>query len=114
MEDLVVDRLEAGGWQVLVVRGPLDVATAPAFRQTLQEAQYGGGHRVAVDLTTCEFLDSFGLGVLLGGSKRARTHDGGFAVIAPADGRIRHVLEVTGLDGLLTVLADRSGLVTAH
>ncbi len=93
--DIVVD--ERAGWSVLELVGQLDVATAPELRQALQEAQYGGGARVVVDLTRVEFLDSFGLGVLVGGLKRARLQGGRF-VLAGAGPRVQRIFEVTGLD----------------
>jgi anti-sigma B factor antagonist len=103
MEPLQVDRHDRGDRTVLVLVGALDVATAPGFRQTLQEAQYGGGREVVLDLAGLEFLDSFGLGVIIGGLKRARTHGGSLSLEVPAASRVRHVFEVTGLDALLGV-----------
>lgn len=109
MERLDVRVRELSDWTLLEVAGPLDVATAPAFRQALLEAQYGRGARVAVDLSGLEFLDSFGLGVLVGGAKRARLHAGELLLVAPPS-RIRRVLEVSGVDRLLTVVADLDAL----
>ena len=103
MELLSLDSHERAGWKVITATGQLDVATAPAFRQTLLEAQYGGGTQVALDFSGLEFLDSFGLGVVVGGVKRARTHEGELAVVCPP-GRIRHVFELTGVDQLLRLV----------
>jgi anti-sigma B factor antagonist len=50
-----------------------------------------------------EFLDSFGLGVLLGALRRARTHDGDL-VLACSRQRLLHLLEVTRLRDILTVV----------
>lgn len=105
MELLSVETREHEGWTILAATGQLDVATAPGFRQDLLEAQYGGGVRVALDLTGVEFLDSFGLGVIVGAMKRARAHDGGLVVVCPP-GRIRHVFEITGVDRILRVVDD--------
>jgi anti-sigma B factor antagonist len=109
VELLSVSSYERSGWTVIAASGQLDVATAPGFRQTLLEAQYGGGARVALDLSELEFLDSFGLGVVVGGVKRARVHDGELAVVCPA-GRIRHVFEVTGVERLLPLVDHLAAL----
>jgi anti-sigma B factor antagonist len=96
---------EDRGWTVVTARGQLDVATAPRFRQVLSEAQYGGSTRLVVDLDGVEFLDSFGLGVLVGALRRARTHDGE-CVLACSRERILHLLEVTRLREVFEVVDD--------
>lgn len=111
MAPLRTEAREEGGWSVLELVGQLDVATAPGFRQTLQEAQYGRGRRIVLDLSGLEFIDSFGLGVVVGGLKRARAH-GGELVVAAGDGRVRHVFEVTGLDAVVRI-TDRVADVTS-
>jgi len=103
VELLSLDSHDQAGWTVITAVGQLDVATAPTFRQTLLEAQYGGGTKVALEFSGLEFLDSFGLGVVVGGVKRARTHEGELAVVCPP-GRIRHVFELTGVDRLLRLV----------
>ena len=100
---LHVERLEQDGWIVLLVRGQLDVATAPQFRQSLVEAQYGGGRRVAVDLEGVEFIDSMGLGVLVGALKRARADEGRLVLVTGRERTLR-LLELTGLDRVLEVV----------
>lgn len=107
MELLQVDVADRDGWRVLTARGQLDVATAPDFRQTLLEAQYGGESRVVVDLEQIEFIDSMGLGVLIGGVKRARTH-GGRLVLVCSRPRTLRLLELTGLDRVFDVVAEPS------
>lgn len=106
--EVQVDEREA--WTVVTLAGQLDVATAPSFRQSLQEAQYVGAQRVVLDLVGLEFLDSFGLGVLVGGLRRARLH-GGRLVLAGPNERIREILEVTGLDGAFQLAATVGDVV---
>lgn len=96
---------EDRGWTVVVLTGQLDVATAPEVRQVLMEAQYGGSTRLLVDLEGVEFLDSFGLGVLVGAVRRARTHDGE-VVLACSRPRLRRLLTVTRLEEIVEVVDD--------
>ena len=111
MELLTVERRDEGRWAVLRLVGQLDVATAPRLRQALQEAQYGGARHVVLDVGALQFLDSFGLGVLVGGLRRARLNGAQFAV-AGAGPRIRDIFTVTGLDAAFRLVAE-VGEVTA-
>ena len=49
-----------------------------------------------VDLDGVEFLDSTGLGVLVGALKRVRTNNGELALVC-SESRILKVFEITGL-----------------
>ena len=105
MDLLQVHVTDHSGWRVVRATGQLDVATAPKFRQTLVQAQYGGETHVVVDLNGIEFMDSMGLGVVVGGLKRARTHQCQF-VVACSNERILRLLELTGLAHVLRVVPD--------
>jgi anti-sigma B factor antagonist len=110
MDLLRVDVTDRDGWRIVTATGQLDVATAPEFRQTLVGAQYGGETHVVVDLNGVEFIDSMGLGVLVGGLKRARTHQCQF-VVACSRERILRLFELTGLDEVLRVVPDADAAV---
>ena len=79
--DLGLDVAEQGNWAVLAVSGEVDVATAPRLRERLVALVAEGHHRIVVDLDGVDFLDSTGLGVLVGALKRVRTHDGDLALV---------------------------------
>jgi anti-sigma B factor antagonist len=103
---------DEAGWRVVTATGQLDVATAPTFRQTLVEAQYGGETRVLLDLEGIEFIDSMGLGVLLGALKRARAHQGQLVVACGRERTLR-LFELTGLDQVLRVVAEPGAILDA-
>lgn len=86
--------------QVVRPRGELDLATAPAFRQSLVDAIDSGAVRVVVDMSEVTFIDSTGLGVLVGAIKRARA-SGAELVALSAAPSIRKVFEITGIDHVL-------------
>ena len=85
------------GWCLARVAGELDVATAPRLREQLLAAISTHGPQVVLDLTDVGFLDSTGLGVIVGVLKRARTLGGDLRLVCPAP-HIRRVFEITALD----------------
>jgi anti-sigma B factor antagonist len=101
------------------LRGSLDVSTAPSLRAALIEAAEEGKHDIIVDLSHLEFLDSTGLGALIGAHKRALENDGRVRLIVN-EGPISRLLTITGLMRVLAVygsfdaaLNDRDRLVAA-
>ena len=87
---------------VVAVRGEVDIATAPKLREKLVELASQGAQQVVVDLDGVEFLDSTGLGVLIGGMKRLRGLDGDLTLVCTQP-RILKVFEITGLNRAFTI-----------
>ena len=94
--DLGLDVKERNGWAVLSVQGEVDVYTAPQFREQLIQLVDQGQRSILVDLEGVEFLDSTGLGVLVGGLKRVRSHDGSLHLVCTQE-KILKVFRITGL-----------------
>ena len=105
MELLRTDMVERDGCTLVTVSGQLDVATAPALHQRLEEAQLDRLTSVVLDLDGLEFVDDLGLGVLLAAVKRARQSDGRLLVVASRP-RILELFHLTGLDRVLDLAAD--------
>ena len=102
---------------VYKLKGSLDFETAPSLRAALIEAADEGKHDIVVELTHLEFLDSSGLGALIGAHKRALEHGGRVRLII-SPGPIERLLTITGLMNVLAVypsidaaLEDRDRLV---
>ena len=110
--DLRLEVTERDGWAVLAVGGEVDVATAPRLREQLIGLVNQGSHRIVVDLTAVDFLDSTGLGVRVGALKRVRTHDGDLSLVCD-EPRILKVFEITGLTKVFAMYADVDQAVAA-
>lgn len=87
---------ELSGTTVVAVGGEIDVYTAPRLRDKLTELVDAGSYRLVVDLEAVEFLDSTGLGVLVGGLKKVRTHDGSLSIVCTSE-RLLKIFRITGL-----------------
>ena len=84
------------GCTLITVEGELDIHTAPGLGQAISELVQEGVYDLVIDLTTLEFLDSTGLGVLVGGLKRVRAHDGSLQLVCTQE-RILKIFRITGL-----------------
>jgi anti-sigma B factor antagonist len=91
-------------YTVLSVKGEIDVYSAPRLRERLVELVSQGHRQVVVDLEGVDFLDSTGLGVLVGGLKRLRSHDGELSIVCNQS-RILKVFEITGLTSVFRMAA---------
>ena len=74
--DLTLATREVDGRAIVAVGGEIDVYTAPKLRDQITELVGDGAYNLVIDLEAVEFLDSTGLGVLVGGLKKVRAHDG--------------------------------------
>ena len=79
------------------VDGEIDVATAPVLRTELVALIDAGAQHITLDLGGVPFIDSSGLGVLVGTLRRLReTRDGELRVDGVQVG-VRKIFEITGL-----------------
>lgn len=90
------------GHVVLEVGGEVDVYTAPQLRERLIALVEGGARLVIVDLARVDFLDSTGLGVLVGALKRLRGVDGELALVCSQE-RLLKIFRITGLDRVFSL-----------
>jgi anti-anti-sigma factor len=94
--DFTVDHRLYGDLTIVTVKGEIDVFTSPKLRETLVELVEAGALHVVFDLSEVDFLDSTGLGVLIGIYNRLRSRNGSMT-LAGANDRVGHVFHVTQL-----------------
>ena len=100
--DLGLELRTHAGIPVIGLQGELDVHGAPKLRDSLFELMAEGHQRIVLDFSALEFIDSSGLGVILGALRRQRDH-GGQLVVACATPRIVRLLEITGLSDVMSL-----------
>src|ERR1700761_326663 len=101
-----------GDCAVLRATGEVDVYSAPMLRERIRELAAKGAVHLIADLSQVDFLDSSGLGVLVGGLKRLR-EDGGSLALVVSTSRILRVFQITGLTKAFAVWPSVTDAVTA-
>ena len=94
--DLKLGHHAKDGIEVIDVHGEIDMYTAPRLRELIIDLVSKGHYQLVVNVDKVGFLDSTGLGVLVGGLKRVRAHDGSLELICTQQ-RILKILKITGL-----------------
>lgn len=90
-----------GDCAIVQVSGEVDVYTAPILRERMQDLAAKGAVHLIVDLGRVCFLDSTGLGALVGGLKRLRAGGGSLTMVINTKDILR-IFQITGLTKALT------------
>jgi len=96
--DIQID--QAADYTVCRPKGELDAFTVSQFRESL--AELATSARLVIDLSEVPFIDSAGLGALIGGIRRTREQGGDVSVACNRSTLIR-LLRTTGFDRIVTV-----------
>jgi anti-sigma B factor antagonist len=111
--DLTLATNEVEGATIIAVGGEIDVYTAPKLRDKITELVANGIYDIIVDMEAVEFLDSTGLGVLVGGLKKVRAHDGSLELICTQD-RLLKIFRITGLAKVFVIHDSADGALAAR
>jgi anti-sigma B factor antagonist len=94
--------IEPRGRGTAIVRlvGRLDLISATGLREGVVAAVADGKHRLVIDLDAVPFIDSSGLGALIGGLKATRLAGGDLRIARPTE-QAAMILELTNLNRVL-------------
>jgi anti-sigma B factor antagonist len=110
--DLTLESRQEAGRTIIEVAGEIDVYTAPKLRDRIADLVASGHHDLVIDLEGVEFLDSTGLGVLVGGLKRVRTQDGSLQLICTQE-RLLKIFRITGLAKVFAIHDSQESALAA-
>ena len=97
--ELILETVETPGEMLIRCIGKMTFTSADALRNTVRPL-FPGTKRVVLDLKETTFLDSFGLGVLVGCYLSARRHDCQLRLIN-ANQQAQQIIRVTNLTYLI-------------
>ena len=92
-------RTEPRGTNIAVIHGEgrLNMVSAPQLREAVKHAIADGRPRVVVEMSGVTFIDSSGLGSLVGCLKNTREASGDLRIVAPTK-QVAMVLQLSNLD----------------
>ena len=86
----------ARGVSVVDLNGEIDVYTSPKVKETITDLIDKGHYALVINLENVRYIDSTGLGVLIGGLKRVREHSGTVHLVC-TNPQIKKIFDITGL-----------------
>lgn len=92
---------DSNEWLV-ALKGELDLACANNLKEELYKAVEEKFADVVIDMTDLEYIDSTGMGVLVGLMKKLRT-DGKDIKISNAKDNVKRIFKITGLDQIINM-----------
>lgn len=101
----VFEVLSLGNWNLVRIDGELDMATAERFRTHMQSVTDKEPAGLVLDLNRVAFIDSTGLGVLVGVAKRMRLCESDFRIVCN-QAHLLELFELTRLDEVFAIFAD--------
>ena len=102
VEALVLDALTVDGQVVIFARGEIDIQGAPLLWDRIAAVIPDVRERLVIDLSETRFIDSTALTVLIKALKRLR-NSGAELVLRAPNKSVRKLLNITGLDQLMTI-----------
>src|ERR1700687_5867154 len=92
---------------VVDLNGEIDVYTSPKVKETISDLIDKGHYTLIINLENVRYIDSTGLGVLIGGLKRVREHSGTVHLVC-TNPQIKKIFDITGLVKIFGIYDDEA------
>ncbi|HEY9085269.1 MAG TPA: STAS domain-containing protein [Candidatus Tyrphobacter sp.] len=96
MDIKVTVRESKGDCSIVDLSGEIDVYTSPKLKDAIGNLIDRGVYNLVINLEKVRYIDSTGLGVLIGGLKRVREHGGSVNLVC-TNPQIKKIFDITGL-----------------
>ncbi len=87
---------------VIAIKGEIDIYSAPDFKESLYDAIGEGQQDIILDCTDLSYIDSMGLGILVGALKRIKEQNHNIVIKNPKS-TVRKLFKITGLDKVFII-----------
>ncbi len=105
MTELNIRTVRDGDVCTVTLQGELDVYTTPQFKAELKSPACHRCKCLVIDLDGLTFMDSSGLGAMIGALHRSRSHDGTVRIVCKQEGILR-LFHITRLDETFAIFSD--------
>jgi len=95
------------GRYVVIPRGEVDLVTQVQLKEAINDLVVAGNVDIIVDLDETTFLDSTGLGALIGARRKTHAFMGSFAIVCNQE-RMLKLFRITSLDKVFAIRETRS------
>jgi anti-sigma B factor antagonist len=99
---LQIDVTWRHGYTILSPQGEIDFATGPQLKDAINERLIAGDVNLVMDLQAVDFIESTGLGALIGGRRRAHALKGSLRLVCSQQ-QLLKIFRITGLDKVFAI-----------
>lgn len=110
--DLQINVRKRDSIPVIDLTGEVDAYTSARFREVMLDIIDSEGASVIVSMSDVEYIDSSGLGALVGGLKRVSERNGKIVIVCDKP-QVRKVFEITGLEKVFPIYDTEDAAVDA-
>ncbi len=86
----------------IAIKGEIDIYSAPDFKDSLYQSINDVQQDIILDCGDLSYIDSMGLGILVGALKRVREKDRNIIIRNPRS-TVRKLFRITGLDKVFII-----------
>ncbi|MCE5199181.1 MAG: STAS domain-containing protein [Armatimonadota bacterium] len=105
--DLQINVRKNGTTRVIDLTGEVDAYTSARFREVMLELIEEGGQNLVINMSKVEYIDSSGLGALVGGLKRVSERKGRIVIVCDQP-QVSKVFEITGLEKVFPIYGNEA------
>ncbi len=110
--ELHIGLREEGGIAVVDLEGELDTYSCDSLKQKIVSLTEAGISKIVLNMGGVSYIDSAGLGTLVGALKRTRERGGGLKIVRP-NSQVEKAFNITGLVRVFDQYADEESALQA-
>lgn len=110
--DLQINVRKCDDIPIIELTGEVDAYTSARFREVMLEVVDTHGARIVISMAEVDYIDSSGLGALVGGLKRVSERDGKIVIVCTKP-QVRKVFEITGLEKVFPIFDSEEAAIAA-